>query len=103
MRSIVSFVFIVAFCLNGVGVTAQTVPVKKFELTIDNIMRGPELVGYEPTSVRWSPDSQKIYFRWKKADEPLRAELSTYAVNADGTGLKKLSEEEVKDLPPVGG
>ncbi len=103
MRSILSFIFIVAFCLNTVAVSGQTVPTKKFELTIDNIMRGPGLTGHEPTSVRWSPDGQKIYFRWKKADEPVRAELSTYAVNADGTGLRKLSEDEVKLLPPVGG
>ncbi len=103
MRSILSFIFIVAFCLNPAVLSAQTVPVKKFEMTIDNIMRGPGLVGYEPTSVRWSPDSQKIYFRWKKADEPLKAELATYVVNADGTGLKKLSEDEVKLLPPIGG
>ena len=27
---------------------------KRFELTIDNIMRGPGLVGYEQTAVRWS-------------------------------------------------
>lgn len=107
MRSILSFIFIVVVCLNPLTATAQTAqqpaPARKFEMTIDNIMRGPGLVGYEPTSVRWSPDGQKIYFRWKKADEPLRAELSTYVVNADGTGLKKLSEDEVKELPPVGG
>ena len=103
MRSILSFIFIVTFCLNTVAVSAQTVSVKKFELTIDNIMRGPGLVGYEPTSVRWSPDSRKIYFQWKQANEPLKAEPSTYVVNADGTGLKKLSEDEVKLLPPIGG
>jgi hypothetical protein len=45
----------------------------KFELTIDNIMRGPGLVGNEPRAVHWSPDSQRIYFQWKQADEP-RAE-----------------------------
>ncbi len=103
MRSILSFIFVVAFCLNSAVVSPQTVPAKNFEMTIDNIMRGPGLVGYEPTSVRWSPDGQKIYFRWKLASEPLKAELSTYVVNADGTGLKKLSEDEVKLLPPVGG
>jgi hypothetical protein len=27
-----------------------------FPLTIDNIMRGPGLVGTEPAQVRWSPD-----------------------------------------------
>ncbi|HQU93855.1 MAG TPA: hypothetical protein PLK77_16285, partial [Pyrinomonadaceae bacterium] len=63
MRSILSFIFIVVFCLNTIAVSPQSVPVKKFDLTIDNIMRGPGLVGYEPTSVRWSPDSKKIYFR----------------------------------------
>ena len=103
MRSILSFIFIVVFCLDTIAVSAQSVPVKKFDLTIDNIMRGPGLVGYEPTNVRWSPDSKKIYFRWKKADEPLMAELSTYEVNADGTGLRKLSDEEAKLLPPVSG
>ena len=33
--------------------TANQVSGKKFDLTIDNIMRGPELVGYEPRAVRW--------------------------------------------------
>jgi len=104
MRSILSFIFVVAVCLNPIVATAQSAqPAKKFDLSIDNIMRGPGLVGYEPTSVRWSPDGQKIYFRWKQASEPLRAELSTYVVNADGTGLKKLTEDEVKLLPPTGG
>src|SRR5687768_3260780 len=42
----------------------------KFELTIDNIMRGPGLVGNEPRAVHWSPDSQRIYFQWKQASEP---------------------------------
>ena len=31
-------------------------PAGKFALTIDNIMRGPELYGYEPSAVRWSGD-----------------------------------------------
>jgi dipeptidyl aminopeptidase/acylaminoacyl peptidase len=102
MRSILSFIFVVAVCLNPVAALAQTAqPVKKFDLTIDNIMRGAELVGHEPTGVRWSPDSQKIYFRWKQANEPRVAEMSTYVVNADGTGLRKLSDDEVDQLPPA--
>ena len=67
MKSILSLIFIVAFCLNPLAASAQqAVPAKKFDLTIDNIMRGPDLVGYEPTGVRWSPDSSKIYFSWKR-------------------------------------
>ncbi len=103
MKSIFSFIFVVAFCLNPIAATAQqAVPAKKFDLSIDNIMRGPELVGYEPTGVRWSPDGSKIYFTWKRANEPLLGETATYTVNADGTGLRKLSEEEVKQVPPNG-
>ena len=29
----------------------------KFELSVDSIMRGPKLVGYPPTGLRWSGDS----------------------------------------------
>ena len=46
MKSILSLIFIVAFCLNPLAASAQqAVPAKKFDLTIDNIMRGPDLVG----------------------------------------------------------
>ena len=33
-----------------------------FELTVDRIMRGPKLVGYPPTGLRWSGDSSRLYF-----------------------------------------
>jgi hypothetical protein len=41
----------------------------KFELTIDNIMRGPGLAGYEPAQVRWSGDRSQIFFQWKRATQ----------------------------------
>ena len=75
----------------------------KFDLTIDNIMRGPGLVGYEPRAVRWSPDSQRVYFQWKKADDPRDKDFDTYVVGRDGAGLRKLTEEEAKNAPPTGG
>ena len=103
MRSILSFIFIAAFCLNPVAANAQQPSAaKKFDLTIDNIMRGPDLVGYEPTAVRWSPDSKKVYFSWKRAGEPRISDTATYVVDADGTGLRKLSEDEAKQAPPNG-
>ena len=73
----------------------------RLTLTIDTIMRGPGLYGYAPQSVRWSGDSQRVYFQWKKHDEPTIQEYSTYVVNRDGSGLRKLSEEEAKDAPPL--
>jgi dipeptidyl aminopeptidase/acylaminoacyl peptidase len=103
MKSILSLILVFAFCLDGITVWGQQGPTKRFDLTIDNIMRGPALVGYEPTGVRWSADSKKIYFSWKRAEEPRIVDNSTYVVNADGSGLRKLSEEEAKQAPPAGG
>jgi len=76
---------------------------KPFELTVDSIMRGPRLVGYPPTGVYWSQDSQRVYFRWKQADEPRLKETSLYVVNRDGTGLRRLSDDEAKQAPPANG
>jgi dipeptidyl aminopeptidase/acylaminoacyl peptidase len=78
-------------------------PTKPFELTIDSIMRGPRLVGYPPTGVYWSQDSKRIYFRWKQANEPRLKEPSLYVVNRDGTGLKRLTDEEARQAPPGSG
>src|SRR5436853_642058 len=76
---------------------------KKFDLTIDNIMRGPGLVGYEQTGVRWSADSQRLYFQWKSYSEARDKDPDTYTVNRDGTGLRQLTEEEAKNAPPANG
>jgi hypothetical protein len=72
----------------------------KFALTIDNIMRGPGLVGYEPAQVRWSYDSRHIYFQWKHAADKLEAPLDTYEAARDGGAPRKMSDEEVRALPP---
>jgi dipeptidyl aminopeptidase/acylaminoacyl peptidase len=69
----------------------------KFELTVDSIMRGPRLVGYPPTDLRWSPDSRDLYFEWRRPGED---EASTYVVSRDGGDPRKLSDEERKLVPP---
>src|SRR5256714_1366584 len=80
----------------------QSTP-KPFELTVDSIMRGPRLVGYSPTGVYWSQDSQRVYFRWKQSDEPRLKEMSLYVVNRDGAGLRRLTDEEAKQSLPANG
>jgi dipeptidyl aminopeptidase/acylaminoacyl peptidase len=82
--------------------SSQQAP-KKFELTVDSIMRGTDLVGYEPTRVYWSQDSQRVYFLWKRAGESRLKEPDLYVANRDGGGLRKLSEEEAKQAPPAAG
>src|SRR3954452_11670445 len=67
-------------------------------LTVDSIMRGPKLVGYPPTGLRWSGDSARLYFEWRRPGED---EASTWVVNRDGSGLKELSDEESRSVPAV--
>src|ERR1041385_7097981 len=81
----------------------STISTKPFELTVDSIMRGPRLVGYPPSGVYWSQDSQRVYFRWKRPDEPRLKEMSLYVVNRDGSGLRRLTDEEAKQAPPANG
>ena len=79
-------------------------PAKRFELTVDSIMRGPALVGYQPESVRWSQDGRRVFFRWKQATDPRLKEMDTYVVNRDGTNLRKLAEDEARETaPPASG
>ena len=81
----------------AVAATGQS----KFSLTIDNIMKGSALVGTEPAQVRWSGDSARVYFQWKEAQEPVSAPLDTWVVNRDGSGLRKLTDEEAHLAPPT--
>ncbi|HJT17616.1 MAG TPA: hypothetical protein VJ853_09520, partial [Thermoanaerobaculia bacterium] len=76
---------------------------QQFDLTIDNIMRGNNLYGWPPEEVRWTPDGTKVYFSWKQWNDPLEKDRDTYVVNRDGSGLRKLSDEEKKNAPPVQG
>ena len=95
----------VALLTSGAGVPlpAQNAAAErpaKLELTVDSIMRGPALVGYPPTSLRWSPDSQELYFDWRKPGED---EPSTYVVGRDGGEPRKLTEGQAKNVPPASG
>ena len=78
-------------------------PAGKFALTIDNIMRGPGLYGYEPSEVRWSGDGQRIYFQWKQYNDAVNKDPDTYVVDRAGGAPRKLSEDEAKLAPPVSG
>ena len=70
-------------------------------LSVDYIMRGANLYGYEPKEVRWAGDDQHIYFRWKQWNDPLERDFDLYAVHADGSGLRKLTDDEAKLAPPL--
>ncbi|HXI32115.1 MAG TPA: prolyl oligopeptidase family serine peptidase [Vicinamibacterales bacterium] len=67
---------------------------------MDSIMRGPKLVGYPPTALRWSGDSARLYFEWRRPGED---DASTWVVNRDGSQLRKLSDDERRSAPPASG
>jgi len=83
------------------AVVALAAAAQQFDLSIDNIMRGPGLYGWTPDDVRWSPDGQHVYFSWKLYTDTLEHDRDTYVVNRDGSGLRKLSDDEKKDAPPA--
>src|SRR3989441_6414068 len=70
------------------------------ELTVDSIMRGPRLVGYPPSGLRWSGDSARLYFEWRRPGED---EASTWVVAHDGGERRQLSDAERRNAPPANG
>ena len=72
----------------------------RLQLTVDSIMRGPDLVGLsavEPALVR---RFRAAVFRWRKPGEK---EASLYVVARDGGHAERLSDEEAKAAPPANG
>jgi len=81
--------------LIGVAAAAAA-PAPRLELTVDSIMRGPKLVGYPPTGLRWSGDSRELYFEWRRPGED---EPSTWVAPRDGGEPRRLGDEERAKAP----
>jgi dipeptidyl aminopeptidase/acylaminoacyl peptidase len=96
-------VFALALVMLLGGQRSEVAAQGKFLLTIDNIMRGPELYGYPPQDVRWSGDDQRIYFQWKQAIDPIDKPPDTWMIPRDSGYPRKLSEEDAKIAPPASG
>jgi len=65
-------------------------------LTVEQIMRGPDFVGTEPSIVGWSADGRKFYFRWKKPGEK-KAEL--YFITSKDFIPRKAADGELEKTP----
>ena len=77
-------------------------PAARFDLTIANIMRGPEHFGREPQNVVWSADGQWLYFQWNPPgaawDEPSRA----YRVRAvAGAAPERVADAQMDSVAPL--
>lgn len=95
------FLFVLLWtALGSVYILALEKPAEEqdFELTIDHIMKGPELVGTSPSNVMWSIDSQKVYFRWKNPGEK---KTEFYALSITDQTPIKTNIDEILRNPPL--
>src|SRR5215472_12882763 len=53
-----------------------------------------------PDGLRWSADSGKLYFEWRRPGEE---EASTYVVSRDGGMPSRLDDAQRKTAPPANG
>ncbi|MGH7446083.1 MAG: TolB family protein, partial [Longimicrobiales bacterium] len=65
---------------------------QSFDLTVANIMRGPEHVGEPPSNVRWSDDSRWVFFRWKPGGTAWHEPAALYRVRAAGGAPERLDD-----------
>jgi dipeptidyl aminopeptidase/acylaminoacyl peptidase len=74
----------------------------KFDLTIANIMRGPEVYGREPSQIRWTPDGQWIYFQWLPPGTDWRETPKPYRVRAQaGAKPERVSATQMDSVAPL--
>lgn len=101
-RALFIFVFFILVTSLSPAQTPAEKSVPPFKMTIDNIMRGADLVGTEPSGTAWSGDGSKLYFRWKK---PTEKQAEWYVITKSSATPLKTTAEEMQKLPalPAGG
>jgi dipeptidyl aminopeptidase/acylaminoacyl peptidase len=91
-------VFILAVASLGPAQTQAEKPLPAFKMTIENIMRGADLVGTEPSGIAWSVDGTKLYFRWKK---PTEKQAEWYFITKQNLTPQKTTAAEMQKLPAL--
>lgn len=93
-----AFYGLLASCAVG------TLQAQQFQLTVENIMRGTELVGEAPAGLRggfgggfsWSPDSRYIYFRWHQPG--VDTARMVYRVRPQGGAPERLADVDADTI-----
>lgn len=86
----------------SLGLAGTAAAQASFQLSVPDIMRGPENTGREPTGIRWSPDGRWIHFRWLPAGTDWRETLKPYRVRATaGATPERLTDAQADSLEPA--
>lgn len=85
------------FAVAGVFI-ASAAHAQSFDLSIKNIMRGPELVGEKPDRVQFTDDARWVYFTWKPGGRPWYEPVASYRAPAMGGAPEKLSDAAADSL-----
>ena len=81
------------------GIEAQQ---PAFDLSVKNIMRGPELFGREPSQVRFTADGQWIYFRWLEPGAAWNEEIKPFRVSAKaGATPEQMTDAQMDTIAPM--
>jgi dipeptidyl aminopeptidase/acylaminoacyl peptidase len=73
-----------------------------FELSIQNIMRGPEVAGREPQNVRFTADGRWIYFTWLEPGTDWRETPRPYRVRAaPGAAPERVTQAHMDTVGPL--
>ncbi len=95
------FLILLVLGVVGVALSAEQAAVPaRFALTVDSIMRGPALVGYPPSNLRWSGNSKELYFEWRMPGED---EAATWVIGREGGQPRRLSDDERRSAPLTNG
>src|SRR5688500_10128397 len=100
MKKLFLAVFLVASVTSVSTQPQAPSPKPQAPLTVDSIMRGPELVGNPPNNLRWSGDSKELYFEWQM---PKEDQAATWVVGRDGGTPRRLTDAERRSAPLANG
>jgi dipeptidyl aminopeptidase/acylaminoacyl peptidase len=90
------FILLAFLFASAISIAQTTNP---SQLSIDQIMKGEDFVGYLPTNIDWSDNSKDIYFSWNLDKDTIR---STYRVSINSKKIGKLSFEDLKQQTSSG-
>lgn len=73
----------------------------RFDLSIPNIMRGPELYGREPQNPRFTPNGEWLYFNWLPPGTDWRETTKPYRVRAQaGATPERVTDAHMDSVGP---